>query len=435
MNHVTGNILLLKRVLMKYENGFIIAFLLFCSYANADTSIFSLRGYGTFGAVRSNEDKADFAGILQPNGVGASRRWDIGVDSKFGLQIDGNYTDKLSSALQVVSTHRYDNTYTPAVEWANLKYQVTPDLNLRIGRVALGTLMVSDFRRIGYANPWVRPPVEVYHQVTSFTSDGADISYTIPMGDITTTLDVAYGKKHENVPGDQYFDSSGSFLSITTEYGPATARIAYTNARFKAYAPYITTLFSNFRQFGAVLGTIPGLQPAAGQAIALADKYDVSSDKAISYLNVGINYDPGRWFITGEYLKRKTDSVYADLSAGYVTAGYRIRNFTPYITFAKVKTDSNITDPGIPGALLPDATLAQTAALLNSQLNGLLQGGSATQTSTSVGLRWDFMKNTSVKLQYDRMRYGGGVWGFGYFQPGFTPGTVHLISASIDFVF
>ena len=74
----------------------------------------------------------------------------------------------------LISEQRLDNTYRPRVEWANLKYQVTPELALRVGRIALPMFLTADYRKVGYAYPWVRPPVEGYGSLPISSSDGVD---------------------------------------------------------------------------------------------------------------------------------------------------------------------------------------------------------------------------------------------------------------------
>lgn len=120
----------------------------------------SVHGFGTFGAVRSDQDEADVVSdtFLQPNGAGHTSRWHSGVDSKIGGQVEAAFSNEFSAVLQIVSKHRYDNSWTPEVEWANVKYQFTPGLSVRVGRTVAPTFMQSDTALVGYANPWVRPP-------------------------------------------------------------------------------------------------------------------------------------------------------------------------------------------------------------------------------------------------------------------------------------
>src|SRR5665213_3993482 len=140
--------------------------------------MFSFSGYGTLGVVHSDESGADYlADAFKPSGPGATRAWSADVDSRIAGQVNANFTSRLSAVVQVISQQRYDNSYRPTVEWANLKYQVTPDFSVRAGRIVLPVYMVTDSRRIGYANPWVRPPVEVYSLVPVTSNDGVDMSY------------------------------------------------------------------------------------------------------------------------------------------------------------------------------------------------------------------------------------------------------------------
>jgi hypothetical protein len=83
---------------------------------------------------------------------------------------------------------------------------------------------------------------------------------------------------------------------------------------------------------------------------------------------------------------------------------------------------------------LPPQQVAPAAAL-NAALNATLATIPVQQT-LSLGARWDVVANVAVKLQYDHMNLGAGSAGvLGNVQPGFQPGgMVHLVSASVDFV-
>src|ERR1700733_12390169 len=102
---------------------------------DSSASMFSFYGFGTLGVVRANEHYADFVGnAFQPDGAGYSRAWAPGVDSKLGLQVNAQVTSQLLAVVQVISQLRYNGSWTPQVEWANLKYQLTPELSVRAGR-------------------------------------------------------------------------------------------------------------------------------------------------------------------------------------------------------------------------------------------------------------------------------------------------------------
>jgi hypothetical protein len=147
------------------------------------------------------EHNADFtSSIFKPNGAGYSHNWSADVDSLIGAQLTANFAAQLSAVVQVVSERRYDNTYIPELEWANIRCQITPDFSVRVGRIVLPTFLVSDARDVGYTYPWVRPPAELYGLVPVTNSDGVDVSYRVQFGGFVSTLQAAYGNKTAKFP-------------------------------------------------------------------------------------------------------------------------------------------------------------------------------------------------------------------------------------------
>ncbi len=383
-------------------------------------SMFSFSGFGTLGLVHSNEDGADYvANPLQPNGAGYTHPWSSDIDSRLGVQATARFSPQLSAMLQVISEQRFDNTYKPHVEWANITYQPTPDFNVRFGRIVLPTFLLSDSRKVGYANPWVRPPVEFYGLSPIFDSDGADAKYRIEVGNVVNTALGTYGGVRFRSPGGGEFNVKHLWvIADTVEYGPLTLHIAYQASSFTYHT--LDTLFDPFRQFGP-------------QGIALANKYDLDN-KAVQVFTAGALYDPGDWFAMGEWGKRNLHSAIVQSSAWYLSGGYRLAKFTPYLTYAKAKADSNTYDPGLNVSALPPF-LAGAAVNLNAGLNALL-ASTVVQNTISIGSRWDFAKNADLKMQYDHIDIGPGSAGMQTnIQPGFREGgTVNLLSIAVDFV-
>ncbi len=122
----------------------------------------TVSGFGTAAAVYSTEHQADFVGtLIQPNGVGHTNHLGFGPDSKLGLQGQADFGEQLSSVVQVVAQHQYDNGYVPRLEWTNVKFKPRPDVSVRVGRTELPVFMLSDSRLVGYADLALRPPVEL----------------------------------------------------------------------------------------------------------------------------------------------------------------------------------------------------------------------------------------------------------------------------------
>jgi predicted porin len=383
-------------------------------------------GYGTLGVVGTDNDHADyFVDEFRPSGPGYTRRWSADPDSRLGLQLSAQLTPRISAVVQALSQQDYRNSYRPVVEWANVKYQVTPDFSVRAGRIMLPVFMVTDTRLVGYANTWVRPPVEVYSLVPVTHSDGVDATYRFALGEITNTLQVTLGRTDSKFPNASGFNAGTAKVrdiaaaANTIERGPATLRLSYGEARLtiEAYEPFAAA----FRQFG----------PAG---IAIVDKYSLN-DRRVTFAGVGASYDPGDWFAMGEWARFNTNSLLGSKSAWYVSGGYRYGKFTPYLTYARIRADTATSDPGLPLAGLPPQAAA-TAMFLNATLNTQLNL-IPVQRTISVGLRWDFAKSAALKLQYDHLELGANSHGtFGNIQPEFQPGgTVQIYSAAVDFVF
>ena len=387
---------------------------------DAETPMFSFSGFATLGVVHSDEDKADFrSSIFKPNGAGYSRRWSADVDSLIGAQVTAKLTPQLTAVVQVVSEQDHDNTYKPHVEWANIKYQFTPDFSVRIGRTVIPAFLVSGSRKVGYTYMWVRPPVEVYKLLPITNADGVDASYRMHFGEFTNTIQGNISRNDTKLTNAGYAKSRGSWaISDTVEYGPLTMHISYlkNNLTVESFNP----LFNSFRQFGR-------------EGNAIADKYDPAS-KPSPFLGIGASYDPGNWFVMGEWSHVKYNSVLGESTAWYVSGGYRLKDLTLFSSYAKSKVD-NLSDPGLTVSALPPF-LAGPASGLNAALNSVLMRKSA-QNTISIGGRWDFMKNADLKLQFDHTRIGVGSTGvLTNIQPGYrTGGKVNVFSATIDIVF
>ena len=386
---------------------------------DAGAPMFSFSGFGTLGVVHSSERNADFtASSFKSNGAGHSRAWSADVDSLLAGQVVADFTSKFSATLQVISNQNYDSSYRPHVEWANIKYQFTPDFSVRAGRTVLPGFLISESRNVGYTYAWVRPPLETYGLDPLTSADGLDASYRLRIGELTSTVQANAGRKTSRSRQGAVDAGNMQGMSLTTEYGALTMRVAYQKATLTVAS--VNPLFDGFRQFGP-------------QGVAIADRYG-ADHKPISFVAVGVSYDPGNWFAMAEWGSVNTHSVFGKLTGWYASSGYRLGKFTPFVTYARATAD-NLSDPGLNAAALPPF-LAGPATGLNTSLNAILSA-KIVRNTFSIGGRWDFMKNTAFKLQFEHTRVGAGSsGGFINTQPGFqTGGQANIVSATIDFVF
>jgi len=390
------------------------------SPADPGAPLFSFSGFGTLGEVHSNDDRADFtSSLFKPTGAGYTHSWSADVDSLIAGQVAATFSPKFSAVLQVISEQSYNNTYTPQVEWANIKYQFTPDFSIRAGRTVLPCFFLSETRNVGYTYTWVRPPVEVYHLLPVATNDGLDVSYRSHRGDLANTLQLNAGGDTTHLT-DNGGDSKARHswgVSDTAELGALTVRVTYQYTNLTV--PALDSFFGELRQFGP-------------QGAAIADRYD-ADHKPNRFFDIGAGYDPGAWFLMTEWAYSQNNSFVTQSSAWDVGGGYRLGKLTPYALFARTKADK-LSDPGLNLSSVP-AVLVGRAIGLNAELNSILSTNPV-QSTGSIGARWDFVKNFDLKLQLDHTRLGAGSSGtLINIQPGFRlGGTLDLFSAAVDFV-
>ena len=320
--------------------------------------------------------------------------------------------------MQIVSEQTYANNYKPHFEWANIKYEFTPDISVRVGQIVLPTFLDSDIRKVGFANPWVRPPLEVYALLPITNSDGIDASYRLHIGNVANTLQSHLGEASADLPHRRGAGDGKRIWGVTdiTEVDYFTFHLSYQEMHLtlSAYDP----LFQTFNEFGR-------------QGVAITEQENLDSKVYVTE-SVGAVYDPGRWFVMAEWGRADTHSLHGVGSGGYVTGGCRWGKFTPYATYAKLDWVAKSAELNLAG-LTP--ALAKLGAGLNATLNAALENDK--ESTASLGLRWDFFKNIDLKIQADRTHNGAHSPGnLTDLQPDFTPGRAYdLFSATVDVVF
>jgi hypothetical protein len=381
----------------------------------------TLSGFGTVGAVHASERNADYtASVMKASGAGATRAWSPHVDSRLGAQLDVRFERRWSAVLQLVSEQGLDNSYRPRVEWANLSYQATPELALRFGRIALPMFLTADYRKVGYIYPWVRPPVEGYGALPFTSSDGVDATWRWSAGRVRNASQLFYGRTDVALISPLLAHGRGIVgISNTSDWGALSVRANLISAE-------VTT------DIGSQL--FDGFEAAGPAGLAIARRYEIDHKRA-SVASIGMNYDPGHWFLMAEASRTRTDSLLGATRSVYASAGLRRGAFTPYLSVARVRAASATSDPGLPTDGLAPAQAGQ-AARLNGGLN-LLLATIPQQTTRAAGLRWDVAANTALKVQYDRVTPQHGSRGtLINLTPAFRSGrTVHVASVALDFVY
>jgi hypothetical protein len=371
----------------------------------------TISGFGTGAVTRTDTDQAEFTRLNQVSGAG--KDWRTGVDSNLGLQATAKLSETISFTAQgLVRKYGDEDSYGAELTWAFAKFKLNDDFTVRLGRVGMPVYMISDVRNVGYANIMLRPPTEVYRQVPFDSVDGGDITYQHGFGDSTVTAQLGLGNTTVRLADGFDVDFKRTIVAqLQLENGPFTYRIGHARTKFTIDdSPNASALTRTLTalNFTSILAQIP------------------SRDVTGTFNSAGINMDYNNIIGMTEFAKRKTDSrLVPDTTSWYVMLGYRLGKFVPYVVHGDVKQDSVRSFATLPTSG-PLAALAAGA-------NGAIRSG--LQSSTAIGLRWDFYKSAAFKVQMDRVKTRDGNGYFAHPQPGFAGSTVNVYAAAIDFVF
>ena len=314
--------------------------------------------------------------------------------------------------------------------WAFAKARVSDDVSIRVGRIGLPVFMISDYRNVGYANTFLRPPAEMYSQVPFNNIDGADITWQHSYADTNYTAQLAYGHTKADVYGGAEVEAHDMVaLNLVAEHGPLTLRFGRADTKVSVnHQAALNTLLGSLRSAGTGY-SLPALNTLAGNIEAQRSK--------ATFTSVGAGLDWNNFVAQTEYAKRKTDAYLNDTTSWYVMAGYRFGKLLPYYSHARLSIDGTVanTVPASCPAGYPAACTATVRALSSAvgslKYSGLGQGA---QTTDSIGVRWDFYRSVALKVQVDRVHPDAGNGLLINAQPGFK-GPLTVGAVALDFVF
>ncbi|GIU38578.1 hypothetical protein TUM3794_11240 [Shewanella colwelliana] len=295
--------------------------------------------------------------------MGSSTSADFSEESKLGFQATFAITDNTQAVMQLMM--KGENDWDVEAEWAYVSHRFDGGVQLRGGKLRVPLFMYSDYLDVGYAQPFARPPEEVYGSVPFTTYTGGDVSYEFEFDDSTLTVQAFGGESEES--GTDIKNILGANLTWTDEIW--TLRAVYGQSTLDG------TISRSV--------TIPSQDPVTGLPISIEASVPLltlDNEKA-TFTGVGASYDNGEFLAVTEWTRAEVDGQYTDSDAGYITLGYRINAFTPYVTAAYYESQDDDQRP----------VFSQGSALIAALFNGQ-------RTSYSGGLRWDALDNLAVKF-------------------------------------
>ena len=420
--------------------------LLTSAHAQAESLPVTLNGFASAGFISGDLDHDFYSGTDV-----ISKSSTFGADNTIGLQISAAMNEQINFTGQLLAKGTIDG-YGLESHWAFIDYHPLNNLSVRAGRLVLPIVMSSEYVDVGYAYPWVRPPMEVYSGIPMTSYSGLDMLYTLEFDSFNLVLQPYIGSvPPSNGIGYQMDVESGIGLNTTLQFDAGSVR---------AHTMKVKNIVSTSDLFTFGMD---------------ANIYSIGAD--LEYNNV---------VFMSEYMLKKFEFTgipgYSEVegNAWYVTLGYRMGKFLPHITYATADMDTNqapalqviMTDllaqnPALAAYLQSDPAMMQAfmsdpAAALQSldtsnpavqQLlasidpNALAMLASAPdlanmllppaplfykQDSVTVGVRYDILPKTALKLEYQEIKPKEESWGLFATDPG---DKVRLTSFVIDVTF
>jgi len=384
---------------------------------------FTVKGFGTLGASGTDTDRLGFQRDTKQT-PGVSNNWGYGTDSRLGLQLDVDISKSWHATAQWVARNNTGDFFEQNLDWAFLRWRPVDDLDIRVGRLGFDVFMLSEYRNVGYAYLWMRPPHEFYAGLPVYHFDGADIAKKFAIGGGTMTIKAFGGHSFIQIPAglvsqDESLTVAGGKLAY--EYGNWNARIGYSyslNNSELAPPPLLGALNSP-----AVNAVWPDAQSLSQQMI--------TKNKVVHFSSIGLAYDDGIWLAQMEASYIHSDlSVYPSVASGYLSAGRQFGKVTLYSLFGISESLNNRINVSNP--LFPVPAVVE----LRNGVDRALNNNGVDEKSVSLGLRWDVHENIALKTQLSHYwlgNNGAALW----LKPesGSTPDSVNVWSVGMDFVF
>ena len=333
-----------------------------------DQPAWSVSGFGTLGAARTTTRDVEFVRDLsQPRGI--SNRWSGLVDSVLGAQLNWRMHPELEAVVQATSRYRYDRSFTPELSWAYLKYDPSPNLSLRAGRLGTEFFMQADSRWVGYSFLTVRPVGDYFWYLPFYSIHGGDVALTVPIAESVLRAKLFYGHADGRIPlAEEHWliaDSPMGGGYLEWQYGAWSIRGSYSSIRFNNDLP---------------------LRPLLPAITTAQQSYLSTSGSRTDYFALGAIYDRGPWqaHLMLNHVNQGSHALESS-AGGYALLGYRHGQFTPYGGYSWVRSRhaANTGDP------LVDYVVSDSHTQQNTRF---------------LGMRWDAMSKLAFKAQWDAIR-------------------------------
>lgn len=364
-------------------------------------------GFATLGVTHSRSEEPwsfsrDLTTVYNPDPTRGL------IDSRIGGQLNWRLAPSTELVGQAVLKKSGEPTLDDRIEWAFLSHDLSPAVNVRLGRINPDIFLLADHRSVGVAYPWVRPAVAFYGWMPLQSIDGGDASVRWQGAGLDWRVRAAVGQGQAKLsmwkgPTLTVKTRSTGALTLTSETDQLTLKASLAQAHFSldgTGAPEFVAL----DQALVALQSLP-IPTVAAQAAALRAGIDYR-DCLVRYAALGVLYDAAPWLLHAEIGRTSGTPVAFQGTQAYGSVGYRHGHVTWYGL-------ASVRRPKVDPMPLPTAWATQLTPLLGPQLaaDATAAGVGAAVSynsgrfdirSNGLGLRWDVTPSAALKLQWER---------------------------------
>lgn len=401
-------------------------------------------GFGTIGLVLSDSDNYGYRLDSSYDEGVYSGDVDILSISNLGLQLDFMATDTSQLTLQMVLKQESSPSLSRYISQAFYKYNISPSVEIRIGRTALDLFALTEYRNVSFAYPWAVAPNEVYGLFPHRHLDGIDISYTFhpATGSVRTKLFAGKSEGDIVVLGNAEEVGINDMIGFSVSWGELNwgLKASYTHGVFDVGTIDRTAeLMAGFEEISSTANSLAQFLPTppfpgvlwASPETAINDL--VFSGESVEYGSISGHYSWDQWTVMAEASQvDSSSSLVPKVIGSYVSLAYAKGKSTYYGLVAQTKSTPHEFDEGnvsplfseTGGALTNSAivgpTLATAFQSLQDNYPALIAGNeramkffSSNQVTYTLGWRYDLQENVALNLQWNHTEIdhkGGTLW-------------------------
>lgn len=396
-------------------------------------------GFGTVGVVINNSDEFGYrADFSKKSGV-FNGDIDLAEATKLGIQFDLILSPEIDAVMQVVYRNQDEINFDNSVNLFFVRYSPNANWSFRAGRTAFDLFLLTEYRDINYAFPWTHVPTGVYGVLPHRYLDGADITYSQPIGAQTLSAKVFYGSTKSEVNAFSSSESvSANFddiAGLAIDYQSLNWDLALNHTTMKIDSKSLVPLIDGITTLDMFVPNFNFIWP---NAVSFIRQADLDNKRAL-YTSISGKYRFDTVTLISELATSSSDTLsLKKVNTGYTSAIYHMGEHNYFASFGVSRSNGfDITSIGVN----VDALAQVPGGLEIYEATRLaINYYTTNQRTFSLGWRWDFAEKISFTVQVDHTEITNG--GSTFWQPPQTnspadirTGSVNTLFANVSFLY